>query len=1035
MLEFRLIQNDAGRAQVPAKAASESCFNEYIKKIQKKIAAGDATEHTHRPALIHFIETWRTGLEATNEPKRISCGAPDLSIRIKNIPAGYIETKDVGTPLDDIERGKGAADNSQFKRYLSGLPNWILTDYLDFRWYVNGKRQDRASLGTFKKGKFVLNPGGQEEVEALLNAFYAQESFTIGTPKELATHLAALTRMVRTLTVRTFEIEKAKGWLHNMLNGFREVLIPDLSEDDFADMFAQTVSYGMFAARVHTTDVKGFSRITAADSLPKTNPFLRKFFSEVSGVEMPDSIRWAVDDLADLLRHADFNEILKNFGKGTGKHDPVVHFYETFLKEYDAEVRETRGVYYTPEPVVSYIVQSVDVLLKKKFGRDDGLSDENTMILDPAVGTATFLYFVVKHIADKFEGQAGAWDSYVSEHLLNRIFGFELLMAPYAVAHLKLGLQLKETGYKFKSGSRLGIYLTNTLEEAVKKSQQIFGKWISDEVDAAADIKQKEPILVIIGNPPYFGKSANRSDYEVTLSPGATYNKMVGGPNRSQMYVKTQKVEKTQTVKLKTFIGELMDDYYYVDDKPLGERNPKWLQNDYVKFIRFAEWRLAKEGEGIIGFITAHSYIDNPTFRGMRQHLMSSFNEIYVYDLHGDTVRHQQAPDGGEDVNVFDIQQGVSILLCVKEKGNNHPAKVFHADLWGSRESKYEVLQNSNITKTKWTKLEPSSPFYLYVPQDDTLREEYEKGSQLSDAFPTNVLGFQTHRDDFAIDFEEQTIIERISDLRSKTMADDEIRDKYQLKDNRDWKLAEARKTVRADVDWKASAIECLYRPFDYRWSYFSDVAMDYPRRDLLTHVAGRDNLCLGIGKQGIAVDDPEWYLLAVSRVPIDSNIFRRGGIYVFPLYLYESENKHQHSMKFGEEVRPNFSPSFLHELAAKLHIKQSGPFGLPMDISPEDIFGYAYAVFHSPCYRERYAGFLKSDFPRLPLTSDLAKFRKLSKLGTELISMHLLESPESKHMVTEFPVKGSGVVESVRYEEPSKRVWINDDQDRKSVV
>jgi predicted helicase len=326
--------------------------------------------------------------------------------------------------------------------------------------------------------------------------------------------------------------------------------------------------------------------------------------------------------------------VLKDFGAGKAKHDPVVHFYETFLGAYDPEMREVRGVYYTPEPVVSYIVRSVDLLLQKHFDKPKGLADEKTLILDPAVGTATFLFSVIQQIYARFAKQEGAWDGYVSEHLLNRVFGFELLMAPYAVAHLKLGMELQETGYKFGSDQRLGIYLTNTLEEAARKSQKLFAEWISEEANAAAEIKRTRPILVVLGNPPYSGHSANRS--------------------------------RDENGKL-TFIGNLIEDYKQIDGQPLGERNPKWLQDDYVKFIRFAQWRIERTGHGILGFVTNHGYLDNPTFRGMRQSLMHSYGEIHVYDLHGNTKKPDISPDGSKDENVFDIQQGVAIILAVKD--------------------------------------------------------------------------------------------------------------------------------------------------------------------------------------------------------------------------------------------------------------------------------------------------------------------------------------------------------------------------------
>jgi len=466
-------------------------------------------------------------------------------------------------------------------------------------------------------------------------------------------------------------------------------------------MFAQTLAYGLFAARIHSLGSdKPLSREMAAYSLPQTNPFLRKLFSEIAGVDMPDTFGWAADDIVLLLNHADWGEILKDFGKGQAKHDPVVHFYETFLTAYDPKTRELRGVYYTPEPVVSYIVRSIDHLLQTHFEKPKGLADEKTLILDPAVGTATFLFSVVQQIFARFGKQKGAWDGYVAAHLLDRVFGFELLMAPYAVAHLKLGMELQETGYKFESGQRLGIYLTNTLEEAAKKSERIFAQWIADEADEAAEIKRTRPILVVLGNPPYSGHSANRSYYKRELQKGETYFVERGGSARSKRHWVLRAAKKRTTIREKTFIGKLLSDYYYVDDMPLGERNPKWLQDDYVKFIRFAQWRIEQTGHGILGFVTNHSYLDNPTFRGMRESLMQGFTEIHVYDLHGNTKKPEVSPDGSKDENVFDIQQGVSIILAVKQPHQKSLANVYHADLWGLREHKYGILAEKDVSNT-----------------------------------------------------------------------------------------------------------------------------------------------------------------------------------------------------------------------------------------------------------------------------------------------------------------------------------------------
>jgi hypothetical protein len=969
-------------------------ITEYLATLSKNLAHSDATEHTHRPALKSFLESFAKGVTATNEPKRIACGAPDFIITRKGVPLGHVETKDIGVSLEEIEKDKSA----QFKRYKEGLPNWILTDYVKFHWYVAGERRLTAQLGTYdaKKKKIQVSADGAEEVDRLLEAFFKQPALTVDTAKDLASRMAGMTRVVRDLIVATFQHGGVKDQkrLQSWLSAFKEVLIPDLSETDFSDMFAQTLAYGLFAARVHSLDSgQPFSREMAAYNLPKTNPFLRKLFAEIAGVDMPDTFDWAVDDLVALLNHANWGKVLKDFGAGKAKHDPVVHFYETFLRAYDPAMRELRGVYYTPEPVVSYIVRSIDLLLQRHFGKAKGLADEKTLILDPAVGTATFLFTVVQLIYARFAKQKGAWDGYVSDHLLTRVFGFELLMAPYAVAHLKLGMELQETGYKFASDQRLGIYLTNTLEEAVHKSQKLFAEWISEEANAAAEIKRTRPILVVLGNPPYSGHSANRS--------------------------------RDEKGKL-TFIGSLIEDYKQVNGHPLGEKNPKWLQDDYVKFIRFAQWRIDSTGHGILAFITNHSYLDNPTFRGMRQSLMQSFNEIRVYDLHGNTKKPDISPDGGEDENVFDIQQGVAIILAVKEPDHKGIAKLYHADLWGLREDKYRVLFDKDVTSTRWSRLHPATPNYFFFPQITDLLAEYEKGWKLTDAMPKNVTGFQTHRDPFAIAFDRETIAQRITRMRENNDSDEELKEVFHLKDGVRW-VADARAALRADEHWEENIVECLYRPFDRRWCYYGNAMMDRPRKELVDNMAGKQNLALNACRQTKA---PKWQHVLVSDTPAPAvYVEMKDGSNVFPLYLYPDAD--QNSLLPAVERYTNFSEQFLANLKKnlKLEWKDDKAGDLKKTVGPEDVFAYAYAVFNAPGYCIRYEEFLKRDFPRLPLTSDVNLFSALATKGRELIKIHLMQLPGLDEFITEFPVTGDNIIEKVAYTPENQQVWINDQQ------
>ena len=682
-----------------------------------------------------------------------------------------------------------------------------------------------------------------------------------------------------------------------------------------------------------------------------------------------------VESLVEVLRRSDMDSILAHFGRRTQQTDPVLHFYETFLRAYNPTLREKRGVYYTPEPVVNFIVRSVDYILKTRFDRPRGLADKDTLILDPAVGTGTFLYFVIEQIKERFEGQRGLWKSYVEEHLLPRIFGFELLMAPYTVAHMKLSLQLKEAGYEFKEGERLGIYLTNSLEEGIKeKYESAFGGFLEEEANAAAEIKREKPIMVVLGNPPYSGHSANKGEW----------------------------------------ITHLLNDYAVLKTAVRPERNTKWIENDYVKFIRFGQWRIEQTGSGVVAFITANSYLDALTFRGMRKNLLEEFTNIYVVNLRGSTKR-KSSPEGTTDENIFEIQPGVSIVFLMKEETIDGMAAVYYCDIHGTRASKYAWLNQHDISNTPWSLLQPSSPNYFFVEQDTTFRSEYERNTVLTEIMPVNVTGFQTHRDHFAVDFKREEIVNRAKNMRDPSIPDSWIREAYSLLDNRDWQLQYARMRIINDVKWEDKITICSYRPFDNRHCYLSIVMMDCPRRQLLDNVINKENLCLlATRQQGITGFRHIWIASFPANGCVISNKSREANA-VFPLYLYPTKQKEltdtsEYSLS-EKGRRPNLSKAFVSEMEENLGLpfKTEGSAiaqNNGVDWSgPEDVFYYAYAVFHNPTYRERYAEFLKIDFPRLPLTSDVDLFAALVRLGAELVNLHLMKSPKLADFITTYNV------------------------------
>lgn len=1010
-------------------------FTNYIKAIETSLQSGNATEHTYRPGLKTLLESFNSGIIAVNEPKRIKCGAPDFVITAGQITQGHIEAKDIGVSLTK------EAKSQQLKRYFNALPNLILTDYLEFRWYVNGELRLTAKIAEVgKKNQLQPNPAEINKLAQLLTQFLQITTPQVSSPKELAKRMASLAQLIRdAINTALAETEKG-GMLRDQLESFQKVLIKDLTSSQFADMYAQTICYGLFAARCNIDNPATFSRETAAFQLPKTNPFLRSIFGQIAGPDLDDRIVWAVDDLATILRLTDMTEILKNFGQRTRQEDPVVHFYETFLAEYDPTMRESRGVYYTPEPVVSYIIRSVDYVLKQKFGISRGLADarkikvsnangENpteihqVLILDPAVGTGTFLHGAIDHIYESFKQQKGMWSSYVSQHLLPRLFGFELLMAPYTVAHMKLGLQLQDLGYDFSSDERLRIYLTNTLQEAFQLSDQVinFGSRIKEEAEAAKEVKQEHPVMVIIGNPPYSGHSVNKGEWIKQLLRGKDIT------------------SNTPT-----------ENYFEVDGEPLKEHNPKFLNDDYVKFIRFSQWRIEQTGYGVLAFITNHSYLDNPTFKGMRQSLMQTFDEIYLLDLHGNSKKKEVCPDGSPDQNVFDIQQGVAIGIFIKSANNPEKlAKVYHADLWGTREiyreieegkepigGKYHWLAENDISSTAWKTIKPKSPFYLFKVQNAELLPEYETGWKINEVMSIHSNGFKTHRDNFAIEFDAKVIYQRFLEMRDYNLNDREYAEKYQIKDTNSWKLNTARTSIRNDEDWDSKIISCLYRPFDTRYCYFSTVAMDRPRRELLDHVAGKDNLCLLLIRQ-MQDATPYSHVLACTSPAIDRAFAcSRGASTSFPLYLYPTNQTTLFDLETSNAPGrryPNLAENFTQDFATRLGLAfiPDGKGDKLKTFGPEDIFHYIYGVFHSPTYRERYAEFLKIDFPRVPLTSQIGLFQGLCKKGDRLVNLHLMKATGSLRVT--YPEPGDNQVEKVFYTDPKNnqpgRVYLNKTQ------
>lgn len=973
-------------------------INDYLKSVKTLYKGGKATEHSYRGDLQKLIENLVPGIKATNEPKRIKCGAPDYIIERKKIPVGYIEAKDIGVDLNTAEK------TDQLKRYKKSLDNLILTDYLEFRFFKYGKEVKTIKIAEIDRGKIIPVSDNFDSFMTHITDFCSFNGQTIKSAEKLAKMMAQKARMMEEVIFKAVTSEDSDNTLKEQLEAFQKILIHDLTEKDFADIYAQTISYGLFAARLHDETLEDFSREEALFLVPKTNPFLRNLFSYIAGPDLDQRITWIVNDLADIFRATDINALLSDFGSVTRQTDPFIHFYETFLAEYDPKLRKSRGVYYTPEPVVTFIVRAVDDILKKEFNLPQGLADTSKIdikteepghnkkvkkkihkvqILDPATGTGTFLAEIVKQIYKKFENQKGIWSSYVENELLPRLNGFEILMAPYTMCHLKLEVLLKQTGYKPKDENkqqRLRVFLTNSLEEAHPYSGTLFASWLSKEATEANTVKKETPVMIVLGNPPYSISSTNRG---------------------------------------KWILG-LIKDY----KKDLNEKKIN-IDDDYIKFIRYGQFFIEKNGEGILAFISNNSFIDGITHRRMRNSLLKSFNKIYILDLHGNSRKKETCPDGAVDQNVFDIMAGVSINLFIRNKKakNSKLGKINHYNLYGIRRKKYEFLLENSISKIKWKKLENKSPYYYFVYKNLKQEKVYKEGFKLDDLMQTNSNGVETQKDNVNIFFDDNT---RIDVLRNfQKLSIEEIKNKYRIKEGRDWKIVTAKEDLNSN---EIFTTRLQYRPFDFRYANYTGKTkgiMAYPRFEVMRHLIDQN---IGIiFKRGF--EEINANPIFISKFIIDRRCWTRSGMQgaesIAPLYIYSGKGS-LINMKI-----PNFDLNIIDKLANHINVEFTHKKEDKKNtFAPIDILDYIYAVLHSPSYREKYKEFLKIDFPRVPYPEDKRTFWKLVKMGGELRQIHLLESQVVEKHITSYPVVSDNIISKVKFDGDKKgKVWINEIQ------
>jgi len=987
-------------------------IEQYIERINQRYKQGNATEHTFRVDLGNLLEALVPEIRATNEPKRQACGAPDYIISKGEIPVGFIEAKDIGDK--DLEGKKKTGNQEQFDRYKTGLNNLIFTDYIDFLFFRDGVFTTKISIGKIENGSILPLSENFEQFTQLFKNFTETISQSIKSPTRLAEMMAGKARLMADVIERALNEDDENGNLSNLkrqMLSFQKMLISDIDNKSFSDLYAQTIAYGMFAARYHDPTLPTFSRDEAVKLIPKSNPFLRKLFKDIADEDLDIRLVWIVDELVSVFLASDVASIMKNFGKSTKQEDPVVHFYETFLGAYNPLLRKARGVWYTPQPVVNFIVRAVDDVLKSEFGIKEGLADSSkrkikvdyqgkkiekevhqVQVLDPATGTGTFLAETIKHIHKKYEGLGGIWSKYVEDDLIPRMNGFELLMASYAMAHLKLDMLLTDTGYVPTKDQRLRVFLTNSLEEPHPDSGTLWGNLLSDEADQANEVKRDTPVMCVIGNPPYSGESANKGEW----------------------------------------IMKLMEDYKKEPEglQKLQERNPKWINDDYVKFLRYGQHYIEKNGQGILAFINPHGFLDNPTFRGMRWHLLKTYDKIYTIDLHGNSKKKETAPDGSADVNVFDIMQGVSINIFIKtgKKKSDELGKVFHYDLFGKRDFKYDMLAENSISTLIFNELPNIAPNYFFVSKDFEEQTSYDNGFSINELFITNGVGLTTAHDEFVIKEKKDVLLKFYEDFQSTERNEEILHSKFQVKRKEGWNILQGYDNIKNEQHLSKYIQPISYRPFDNRYVFYEDKLVWRTVRKVMNHLCEVENVGLSLCKQFKTGDN--YFHTFISKNIIESSYVsnRTSEITsIFPIYLYPKLNGQQ-TIDQSEIRTPNLNTEIVKQIGDKLGLTFTNEKETTKDtFAPIDILDYIYAVLHSPTYREKYKEFLKIDFPKVPYPKDQDSFWKLVKLGGEIRQIHLLESPVVEKPISKYPMTGDNIVGKLKYE--NGNVFINEMQ------
>ena len=958
----------------------EKVLNAYLKEIHKTYAKRNFREESFYSSLKGLFENCsgffpvEEGAGVLVSPKRTEVGIPDILIRTDSEEIGNIEAKTPDSNLQEVEKSE------QIQRYRNAIPNLILTNFLDFKLYRDGKLRYSVEICKLSALQGLKLPVAEKMdlFFELLSEFYSFSVREIKTPSELAILLADKTKLSRKILMEVLEKETEPDYIPiiSFYEAFRKVLIEGLTKERFVDLYAQTITYGLFAAKMIAGEEE-IKRGNAWEFVPGNVPLLRTIFHIFSGPDAPEAMSWIINDIVNVLNKTRIKVIFQDTGAMYDR-DPIIHFYDTFLGEYNPEEKKKLGVYYTPPEVVAYIVASVHKLLKEKFGKHQGLAEYGVKLLDPAAGTLIFVIRAIGRALAELKDHRldGLIPSNIKEHILSDFFAFEILIVPYVVGHLRVAMYLEDKwGYKLKDHERMKFYLTNSLE-LKEPEQALLLPELTEEGKKASEVKEKVPIQVVIGNPPYSVSSENKSD----------------------------------------FIEMLMEDY---KKEVRREKNIQPLSDDYIKFIRFAHWKINQTGKGIVGFISNNSYLSGVIHRGMRRKLLETFDEIYILNLHGSSRIGEKTPEGGKDENVFDIQQGVAIAIYVKLEKPLKEKKVYYADVWGSKKEKLDILSRNDVKTTEWEwKFEPKEPYYFFEPKHFALQEEYDKFREVTDIFKEWSSGIMTSRDRFVVGFTKEEIVQRLR-LFTGSLPDEAIKEKLILKDTRTWKLSEVRQKLKGE-EIEDKIYPYAYRPFDTRRICYESILMDRDRLPFMKNLLN-DNFSIVL-KRSRYIKTTKFHHIYVVATIGDMN-FMGDRSFFFPLYLYPDKTKGTllDAKASKPESIPNFTDEFLQALKDALGTE-------PI---PEEIFYYIYSVLYSPTYRKRYEELLMIDFPKVPLPKDYEKFKKLSELGKELVELHLLKHSALQEIDREigFPRSGSNKAENVRYDEENRRVYFNKGQ------